>query len=396
MIRYLVLPKIGMNMTDGTIVEWLVKPGDRIEKEQMVLRAETDKSVQDIFATESGTVLKLLADCGDTVLCQQKIAAIGDEGDTYTGEEEEQPAAAQESAKAAPAPSAAPVSAPAHRADGERLRISPLAKKVAKEMGLELSSLSPAEPGKRIVKADVLRCAEAAAAAPAAVETEEDEFIPYSRMRKTIARHMTESASEKPRVCLNVSVDCAGMMELREKLKSRRKISYNEIIAKACARALRDHPGLNAVTAEGGIIVRKRVNIGVAVDAPAGLLVPVLRDVDKKGLFMLSDELEELIERVKSGTQKPDDLSGGTFTVTNLGSFGVESFDPIINSPECFILGVGSMKKQPAVNEDGELCVKTLMQISLSFDHAAFDGAAAAKLLRSIREYLEEPALMLC
>ena len=207
---------------------------------------------------------------------------------------------------------------------------------------------------------------------------------------------MTESAAEKPRVSLNMTVDCAGMIDLREKLKARQKISYNEIIAKACARALRDHPGLNAVSAEGGIIIKKRVNIGIAVDAPAGLLVPVLKDVDKKGLFRLSDELSELVERVKNGAQRPDDLSGGTFTVTNLGMFGVESFDPIINSPECFILGVGCMKKLPAVDDKGELCIKDLMQISLSFDHAAFDGAAAAKLLRSIREYLEDPALMLC
>lgn len=396
MIRYLLLPKIGMNMVDGTIVEWLVKPGDMVQKEQMVVRAETDKAVQDIFATESGKVLALLAQCGDTVECQSKIAVLGDEGDVYDAQADAQSA---EPEKAAPAPeaiAAAPRPAAAAGTAGERRRISPLAKSIAKQHGIPVDSIPVPPDGKRIVKNDVLAFIEQQKKQTVcdSLPQNEDEFVPYSRMRKTIAAHMTESAAQKPRVCLNATVDCTKLVALRKTLKERHKLSYNEIIAKACARALEDNPQMNAVTADGGLLIKKHINIGVAVDTDKGLVVPVLRDVNRKGLFALADEFAALAEKVKQGSHTTAELQGGTFTVTNLGMFGVEHFDPIINSPECFILGVGCMKKAPAVYND-ELCIREQMVISLSFDHAAFDGAAAGKLLKAIKEYLEQPELML-
>lgn len=393
MIKYLLLPKIGMNMVEGTIVEWLVKPGDAVKKDQIVVRAETDKAVQDIFATESGTVLRLLADCGDTVECQSRIAVLGDEGDVY--EPENMSAGNEQKAETASAKLAQDRTiAPAEPA--ARVRISPLAKRIAKGNGVRPEDIPIPAGGKRIVKNDVLAYIEKLKKEPGKghAPAEEDEFVPYSGMRRAIAAHMTESASRKPRVCLHATVDCAGLIRLREQLKGKHKLSYNEIIAKACARALEDYPRLNAVTANGGIIIKKHINIGIAVDTENGLVVPVLRDVNRKGLFTLADELSALVDKVKQGKHSLDEIQGGSFTVTNLGMFGVESFDPILNSPECFILGVGCMKKVPAVYED-ELTIRTQMVISLSFDHAAFDGAAAGKLLKAIREYLEQPELML-
>lgn len=398
MAKYLVLPKIGMNMVEGVISEWLVKPGDRVKKDQIVLRAETDKSVQDIFATEDGVVKKLIAAVGDTVPCQGKLALLAEEGEEIAEDEEaDEKASAVKSAPVGekkPASTVGKAAAPVRA--GERIRISPLARKMARDFGIPFESLSPAVPGKRIVKADVLREKErlvaAAQAQPAG--NEEGRFVPYSHIRKVIARHMRESSCEKPRVSLQCSVDCENLIKFRETLKKRQKVGYNEIIAKACAHAMRLHPDFNCIAEAEGIRIMDRINIGVAVDTENGLLVPVLRDVDKKGLFTLSEEFAELCEKAKNGKCTSDDLSGGTFTVTNLGMFGVESFNPIINSPECFILGLGCMKKVPAVVDD-EICIRTQMQIALNFDHAVFDGAGAAKLLRDIKEMLEEPAMML-
>lgn len=395
MIRYLVLPKIGMNMVDGTIVEWLVKPGDSVQKDQMVVRAETDKAVQDIFATESGKVLALLAQCGDTVDCQSRIAVLGDEGDVYDAQDDTAPierCAAPLSTDSTPTTPQTSSFVPMdiHR---NRVRISPLAKSIAIQNGIEIDSIPIPTDGKRIVKKDVLAFIEQQKNKPLLVQGE-DEFVPYSRMRKTIAAHMTESAAQKPRVCLNTTVDCTKLVLLRNTLKERYKLSYNEIIAKACARALEDYPQMNAVTTDGGLLIKKHINIGVAVDTEKGLVVPVLRDVNYKGLFTLAEEFLVLADKVKQGNHTATDIQGGTFTVTNLGMFGVEHFDPIINSPECFILGVGCMKKVPTVYND-EICIREHMIISLSFDHAAFDGASAGKLLKAIKEYLEQPELML-
>ncbi len=378
MSRYLVLPKIGMNMEEGTIVEWLVKPGDQVTKDQLIVRAETDKAVQDIFATDTGTILRLLAQEGDTVKCQEPIAMLGEEG-----EMPEESAPAQ---KPGPLPEA-----PAPR--GDRPRISPLAKKIAAENGLDPREIAPEQEGKRITKSDVLR--ELARKAPSAVpDSAGGRFVPYSAIRRATARHMTESAAQKPRVSLSVSVDCGAMIALRQRLMDKRRISYQEILAKACACALRDFPEMNAVTVPGGILVKEHIDISVAVDTERGLLVPVLRDVDRKGLFQLSEELTEIVERVRAGKYSGEDITGGSLTVTNLGMFGVESFDPILNAPECFILGVGCIKKSPVVLDDS-IVIRPVMQISLSFDHAAFDGASAAKLLRAIHEYLEHPETML-
>lgn len=393
MPKYLRLPKIGMNMEEGVISEWLVKPGDYVEKEQMVVTAETDKAVQDMFATDSGYVYKLLVQPGDVVPCQGKIAILLDEGEEYVEETPEEAAEAPvEEKKEITAPAAVTRQA---IVSGERIRISPLAKKMAKEKGIDIALISPAEPGKRIVKADVLRYEAEKQNEPVVVmDTDEGTFVPFTRKRVIIGKRMVESVTTKPRVTLQTTVDCTSLIRLRELMKTKQRVTYNEIIAKACSAALKKYPDMNCITEEGGVRIFKKVNIGVAVDTSDGLLVPVLKDVGNRGIFDLAENFRELVEKARDGRLTLDEMTGGTFSISNVGMFGIENFNPIINAPECLILGVGCMKDcVVSVNHASE--IRTCMQISLSFDHAVFDGAAAARLLKEIKDLLEEPMMML-
>ncbi len=401
MPKYLVLPKIGMNMEEAMIDEWLVQPGDKVEKEQMVVRAETDKAIQDIFATESGIVYKLLAEPGDLVPCQQRIAILLDEGEEYSEDAETQMAqesepqdGTAEESQAAQSPSAAETELAGEPA--ARVKISPLARKTAAEHQIGLDELEPCEPGKRIVKNDVLRALQEKQQQSAAVMQTSDDGVhtDFNRMRQVIAKRMVQSVTEKPRVSLVTTVDCTQLIAWRTELKKQQKVTYNELLARACASALRRYPEMNCVTEPGGVRVYQKINVGVAVDTPNGLLVPVLKDVGSKGILQLADEFASLVEKAKGGSLAPDDMSGGTITISNLGMFGIESFDPIVNAPQCLILGVGCMKPTPVV-VDGEITVRTCMRLSMSFDHAVFDGAGAAKLLDQIRQMLEYPAMML-
>lgn len=392
MIRYLVLPKIGLNMTEATIGEWLVQPGDVVEKEQVILRAETDKSVQDIFATDSGVLLKILAGEGTNVNCQGRIAVVGDEGDVYSEEENEDASVMdfkETQAEKFPTANRTEKAAVTDFNSSTGLRFSPRAKKYALGNNIDISGMPAKSGGRRIVEKDV---EEYTQMLKSGLITR-DVFEPYSRMRSVIGKHMTDCILSKPKVTLNTVVNCQKLISYREKLCRSKKVSYNEIIAKACAMTLKDNPSFNSVTADGGLIRKKDINIGVAVDTDQGLVVPVLKCVDKKDIYTLSDELKVLINKVKAGKQQLDDIQGGSMTITNLGSFGVESFDPIMNAPECFILGIGAMRKVPGVI-NGNLGVVTEMKLCLSFDHAAFDGAKAAGLLKGIKDCLETPDIM--
>lgn len=396
MPKYLVLPKIGMNMEEAVISEWLIKPGDKVEKEQMVVRAETDKAVQELFATDSGIVYKLLVEPGDVVACQEKIAMLLDEGEEYNGEVDEK----KERDSSDFTEIRVNKEAQRERSvfsviskNGKKQRISPLARKLAKELNISEDNLYPAEPGKRIVKADVFKC-KAEMDSCAQREEEANVFVPFTRTRQFIAKKMMDSVSHKPRVSLVTTVDCEKLIEVREKLKKYAKTGYNEIIAKACGMALRKYPEMNCITEENGYRIMKTVNIGVAVDTSEGLLVPVLKNVESKGILKLTKEFGELVEKARNGALSIDEMSGGTFSISNVGMFGVESFDPIINSPECLILGVGCMKECVSVVRH-EMCIRTCMKLSLSFDHAVFDGAAAARLLKEIKDLLEDPVMML-
>ncbi len=403
MAKFMTLPKIGVNMVEGVISEWLVAEGDSIKFGDMALRAETDKDIQDIPADQGGTVLKIIAQPGDVVECYAPIAIVGEAGEKFDdllkelesgGGAAAAAPAEEEAAPAAAAPAAAPA---AEAAPVGRVKISPLARKIAKEMGIDYTKVTP--KGVRITKADILAYKEAApaaapaAAAPAAAPAARN-TVPYTGIRKVIGSRMVESTVTKPVAVLTVSVDMTKLIAWRKEINENAdiKVGFNELIAKACARALQDHPMINAQLAGDGdtINIMDEINIGIAVDTDRGLLVPVLKDVDKKGVIQLADEFKGLVERVKSGATQPGDLSGGTFTISNLGSFGIEFFKAIINPPECVILAVGATIKQPVVVND-EIVIRPIMKITLTFDHRIVDGAPAAKFLTRVKDLLEDP-----
>ncbi|NLT16812.1 MAG: 2-oxo acid dehydrogenase subunit E2 [Clostridiales bacterium] len=400
MARFMTLPKIGVNMVEGTISEWLVSEGDEVKFGEMAFKAETDKDIQDIPADQSGIVLKILANPGDLVQCKEPVAIVGEAGEKFDDllKQYEAGAAGEaeptEEKEAAPEPENA---APAAEAkSGERVKISPLAKKMAKEMGIDYTKITP--KGARISKADILAYKEAAkapaAAAPPAAATAAAGTADYTGIRKVIGTRMTESIVTKPMSVLTVTCDMTKMLAWRAEINqgAEKKVGVNVLIAKACARALRDHPMLNAqLSADGDKIhIMEDVNIGFAVDTGRGLMVPVLRNVDKKGVLELSDDFAGLVDRVKQGNTQSGDLSGGTFTISNLGSFGVEFFKAIVNPPECAILAVGAVIKQPVVIDD-EIVIRPMMKITLSFDHRIVDGAPAARFLVSVKANLEDP-----
>jgi len=400
MARFMTLPKIGVNMVEGTISEWLVSEGDEVKFGEMAFKAETDKDIQDIPADQSGIVLKILANPGDLVQCKEPVAIVGEAGEKFddllkqyegaAGEAEptEEKEAAPEPEKAAPA---------AEAKSGEKIKISPLAKKMAKEMGIDYTKITP--KGARISKEDILAYKEAAkapavAAASAPAAATAAGTADYTGIRKVIGTRMTESVVTKPMSVLTVTCDMTKMLAWRAEINqgAEKKVGVNALIAKACARALRDHPMLNAqLSADGDKIhIMEDVNIGIAVETDRGLMVPVLRNVDKKGVLELSDDFAGLVDRVKQGNTQSGDLSGGTFTISNLGSSGVEFFKAIVNPPECAILAVGAVIKQPVVIDD-EIVVRPMMKITLSFDHRIVDGAPAARFLASVKANLEDP-----
>ncbi len=416
MAKVMTLPKIGVNMTEAVIDKWLVKPGDTVKEGDAILQAETDKATQDIYATESGVVGRLIAAEGDKVQIYEPIMLLVGEGEELS---EETPIEPEAPASVPPvtAPAQAPaVAAAAPMAGKSRVRISPLAKRVAREMGLDVASLKPGKPGARIVKEDVLAFAAAkpqpvpapqpepvAAPQPAvfsqpAVPAGPDvlEVVPMSGTRRIIAARMREGHMEQPSAVLTMCVRAEGMMRLRELYKARDiKISYNDIIVKAVAEALTEHRMLNSTLAGDEIRVLRPIHIGVAVDSGRGLLVPVLRDADAKSLRALAQEFAEKAAAAKEGRIAASDLSGSTFTVTNLGMFGIEQFTPIINPPECAILAVGGIKREFVPDENDAPVAASTVRLTLAFDHRVVDGAPAAAFLQRVKQLLECPELMI-
>lgn len=400
MARKMTLPKIGVNMTEAVVAKWLVKPGDKISEGDAVIEAETDKSTQEIYATESGIVAKLLADEGQTVECNADIMVLVDEGEEYR--EEAAAPAKKEEPVVAPVTTAPAVSAPATRAAapsavpaGTRVRVSPLAKKIAQEQGIDFRMVPPAIQGGRIVKNDVLAFL-ANGGMTAQGVGENLEVISMSPMRKTIAARMTQSTLEKPCVGLMTTADATALLALRSKYKEKGvKISMDAILAKMAAKALTIHRNINTVLEGNDLLVKRDVNVGVAVDTQRGLMVPVVKNADKKSLVEVSENLSFMVEDVQASRLSPEAMSGGTFTITNLGMFGVEEFGPIINPPECCILGVGALKKEFVPDENDQPKLTTTFKMTLVFDHRIVDGAPAARFLKTLKEFVEMPELLI-
>jgi pyruvate dehydrogenase E2 component (dihydrolipoamide acetyltransferase) len=389
-----VMPRLSDSMEEGTVLQWLKQVGDEVSVGDELVEIETDKANMAYEADLAGTLTEILVDEGETVPIGTPIARVGeaDEASAPEPEERKEPEAAEtESAKqVATAP---PQPAPAD-GDGHRPKASPLARRLAKEQGLDLSQLEGSGPGGRIVKADVERASSAAgpAAETAKGHTSYEEL---SKTQQVIARRMSESKATAPHFYLRASVDMSEAVEGREMVKARALPgdvvpSFNDMVVKACALALREHPRANGAYRDGRFELYSRVNVGVAVAAEDALVVPTLFDADRKGLRQIATESRELARKVRDGEITPPELSGATFTVSNLGMYGIEGFSAVINPPQAAILAVGAIEQRPVVR-DGEIATAHLMQVDLACDHRILYGAPAAEFLARVRALLEEP-----
>jgi pyruvate dehydrogenase E2 component (dihydrolipoamide acetyltransferase) len=420
------MPRLSDSMEEGTILKWLKSDGDTVSRGEELVEIETDKANMTYEADEEGT-LSIVAQEGDTLPVGETIARIGERAAEPPAQEEPEPAqepAPQESEPdEEPAAEEAPEPAPAVEEDGhdERVKASPIARRMAREMGLELSGVQGSGPGGRIVKADVeavsKREPEAEPAepqpepepepepereAPAPVAAQDSQQAgrgevtthDLTRLQQTIARRMAESKATAPEFVLNVDVDMEPAVELRKQLKAVAgddpAPSFNDFVIKASALALRDFPRANGAYRDGRFELYSRVNIGVAVAAQDALVVPTVFDADRKSLGQIARESRALAERVRAGAITPPELSSGTFSVSNLGMFGISSLVPVINPPQAAILGVGAIEPTP-VAQDGEVQIRTRMRLTLVCDHRILYGAEAAEFLGRIRQRLEEP-----
>jgi pyruvate dehydrogenase E2 component (dihydrolipoamide acetyltransferase) len=464
------MPRLSDSMEEGTILEWLVEEGGEVKKGEPLVEIETDKANMTYDADTSGVLIEVVASEGDTLPIGEVIARIGEEGEkpsgdsADSGEEEEEegegdaeaaegdqagdegeaaedegqedgdggePGRRHEPATASggdnpvggPGVSAARGSGNGASADGDRVKASPVARRMAQDLGVELAQLEGSGPGGRIVKADVEAAAKGDGAtkeapaeadggapekeeAPAEAEpskaeakaTEagakgEVETQELSRLQKTVSRRMAESKATAPDYTLHMRVDMTLCVELRRRLKEVEDPapSFNDMIVKAAANALREHPRVNGAYRDGKFELYSNVNVGVAVAAQDSLVVPTIFEADKKSLGEIARQARALIDKVREGKITPPEVSGGTFTVSNLGMYGVDEFSAVINPPQAAILTVGSLKKRPAVDEDGRVVARDTLTLSLVSDHRILYGADAAQFLARVRELLEQP-----
>jgi pyruvate dehydrogenase E2 component (dihydrolipoamide acetyltransferase) len=410
----IVMPRLSDTMEEGTILRWIKADGEEVGRGEELVEIETDKAAMVYEADVAGT-LRIVAAEGETLPVGAIIAHVGDGGPDAAGDGEVSRAAAAAAgaqapaAPAEPAP-AAPVQEVAASAAGEgRVRASPLARRIAGERGVDLRAVTGTGPGGRIVKADLESAqgaapepAGAAAAAIAGVETAKGEttVVELSRLQQAVARRMAESKATIPDFTLQMDVDMEECVRLRAELKRIARPdsehgapTYNDMVVKAAALALREHPRANASYRDGRLQVHGRVNVGVAVAAQEALVVPTVFDADEKSLGEISRETRTLAERVRGATITPPELGGGTFTVSNLGMFGIRSFTAIINPPQAAILSVGVLE-QRAVVRDGAVVARSLLTLTLACDHRILYGAEAALFLARVRELLEAPAAL--
>jgi len=405
MAYLVVLPKMGMTMTEGTLAQWLAPDGGRVEKGQPIFKMLTEKINTEVEAETSGILRHLVAE-DTTVPAGAVVGCLLAEGEDLPADLAQMAAAATVPTAAAPAAATpgARGAAPA-RATGEFVRASPLARRLADEAGIDLSQVEATGPGGRILQEDVERAIAAQREAPSAADAPAARTIPFKGVRRTIAQRMQESLQSMAQLTITMEVDVTEAGHMCRELSAREQaspgegvtVTYTHAIVKAAALALAEHPRLNA-SLEGEVIrLPDEVNVGVAVALDEGLIVPVVREADRKPLRQIAIEARELSEKARQGTLSVDEVTGGTFTVTTLGMYDVDVFTPIVNPPQCAILGVGRVKDVPAFVAGGEgdqVVRRSVVNLSLSFDHRVVDGAPAAEFLRRVKHYLEQPELL--
>jgi pyruvate dehydrogenase E2 component (dihydrolipoamide acetyltransferase) len=428
MAQEIVMPRLSDSMEEGTILRWIKSVGDEVALGDELVEIETDKANMVFESDAAGTLIEVVAGEGDTLPIGEVIARVGEageapadagSGDGATQAEAKPAAAAAPEAPAAPATVAPPAPAPAAAPAGDgRVKASPLARRIARDNGLDIAALAGSGPGGRIIKADVERAvaagpapiAEAPAAAapppqpagptPGARERPETakgtaEVVELTKIQQTVARRMAESKATAPHFYLDAEIDMSRAVEARGRIKASAAEgdvipSFNDMVIKAAALALREFPRANGAYRDGKFELYSRINVGVAVAAHDALVVPTVFDADVKGLRQIATETRALAARVRDGSITPPELSGGTFTVSNLGMYGITSFSAVINSPQAGILAVGAITERPVVS-DGEITTAHLMALTLACDHRILYGADGAQFLARIRALLEEP-----
>ena len=432
----ILMPALSPTMTEGKLAKWHVKAGDEIKSGQVICEIETDKATMEVEAVDEGKIGQIVvAEGAEGVKVNEVIAVLLEEGETEV-KGGAAPAAKAEAPKAEAAPLPQASSSPGPRASrpaqdhdaglearapkeheapkGQRVFASPLAKRIATEKGVNLASLKGSGPNGRIVKADVEN-AKPGAAAPAAapkaapkspaaagqpvITAPGDQKIPHTAVRKVIARRMLESKQTVPHFYLTVEYEIDALLAARVAInevarKKDARVSVNDMVIKACAKALRDHPECNASWTEDEMIQYGAVDISVAVATDRGLITPIVRNADMKGVAQISTEMKDLAARAKTGKLKLDEFQGGGFTISNLGMFGVKEFAAIINPPQAMILAVGVGEERVVVRK-GELVIRNMMSCTLAVDHRVVDGALGAQFLQTLRAYIEQPATML-
>ncbi len=427
MATNILMPALSPTMTEGTLTKWLKAEGDNIRAGDVIAEIETDKATMEVEAVDEGVLGKILvADGTEGVKVNAPIAVLVNAGETV-------PAGAAPAAPAKPASPAAVVPQAAHQsvpmtnghaqhdqpAGGERIFVSPLARRMARQAGIDLSGIKGSGPGGRIVKADIEATQAQPAAPPAAVVAPgapapkvaspalpivaPHRLVPNSSMRKVIARRLVESKQTVPHFYVTMDIEIDALLKLRAELNAKSpkdgpgafRLSVNDFVIKAAALTLRRIPMVNVCWTDDNIVAFDDIDISVAVSIPDGLITPIVRRADQKGLAAISNEMKDLAARAKAGKLKPDEFQGGGFSISNMGMYGVTSFSAIINPPQAAILAVAAGQQRPVVR-NGELAVATVMSCTLSVDHRAVDGALGAEWIAAFKAVVEDPlSLML-
>lgn len=439
----ILMPALSPTMEEGTLAKWHVKEGDAVASGDVIAEIETDKATMEVEAVDEGTIGKILVEAGtEGVKVNAPIAVLLAEGEDASAiEEMPSPDAGSKAPLPSPQPSPETKEQPAPKQSaterptegakpqGERIFASPLARRLAKEAGLDLASIRGSGPHGRIVKADIETAQASGAAAPRKTEeavrqapaaafvpapSDEDvlrlfeegsyELLPHDNMRKTIARRLTQAKQTIPHFYLTVDVIIDALLETRARLNARApkgedgkpayKISVNDFVIKALGNALQQVPDANVTWTSEAMLRHRNSDVGVAVSIPGGLITPVVRNVESKGLVTISKEMKDYAARARDRRLKPEEYTGGTTAVSNLGMYGIKDFAAVINPPHATILAVGEGEKRPVVIGN-ELAIRTVMSLTLSTDHRAVDGALGAELLGMVKAMLEDPTMML-
>lgn len=408
------MPKLSDTMTEGVVSKWHKKVGDKVKSGELLAEIETDKATMDFESFQDGVLLYIGVEEGKGAPVDSILAILGAAGEDYKAlmdgaasapASASAPAEETPAAVSAPAASTAPVvsTAPSVISDDSRTKASPLAKKIASDKGIDLNQVSGSGDGGRIVKRDIENYTPAASstkttAAPVFVPAGTEQFteVATTQMRKVIARRLAESKFTAPHFYLTIEIDMDNAIASRTAINASGdvKISYNDFVVKACAMALRKHPVINSSWLGDKIRTNHHVHIGVAISVEDGLLVPVVRFADQKGLHQISAEVKDFAGRAKTKKLQPADWEGNTFTISNLGMFDIDQFTAIINPPDACILAVGSIQQKPVVKNNA-VVPGNVMKVTLSCDHRVVDGVAGSEFLKTLKSYLENPVMML-